>query len=137
MGDNKKMNSKRELASDLKDAYDIVSPFIEKHTAEVCPLCEKVCCIDKHGHYDADDKVFIRTLGIEIFDDLPDRKATDPCRFLGKAGCSLERWRRPYRCTFFFCRPLLKSLENDNAKFYRAFMEYFQYLLDIRQKFLE
>jgi hypothetical protein len=52
-------------------------------------------------------------------------------------GCSLERWKRPFRCTHFFCDPLLKSLENDNAKLYRSFVEYFQYLLSVRQKLIE
>jgi hypothetical protein len=137
MNRNKKDHSKKELADDLKQAYDIVSPFIEKHTAIVCPLCEKVCCIDKHGRYDEDDLIFIRAIGTGIPDEAQDRKKTDPCRFLNKKGCSLERWKRPYRCTFFFCNPLLKSLENDNAKLYRTFREYFQYLISIRQKLLE
>jgi hypothetical protein len=133
----KRDNSKIELADEMKHAYDSVSPFIEKHTAVVCPECEKVCCIDKHGRYDKDDIIFVKILGIKIPDNISVRKETDPCRFLKKTGCSLERWKRPYRCTFFFCDPLLKSIENDNAKLYRAFLEYFQYLISARQKFLD
>jgi hypothetical protein len=130
-------DNRKELAQELRYTFDTVSPFIEKHTSIVCPECEKVCCIDKHGHYDSNDIVFLRALGTEIIYKPPDRKETDPCRFLTDTGCSLERWARPYRCTYFFCDPVLKSLENDNAKLYRAFVEYFQHLVYIRQRLLE
>jgi len=126
-----------ELADDLRQAFKAVSPFIEKHTAIVCPECKKVCCIDKHGRYDKNDLVFLRALGVKKHHDLPDREESDPCRFLNEKGCSRERWERPFRCTQFFCDALLKSLENDNAKLYRAFVEYLQHLISVRQRLLE
>ena len=128
---------KRELARDVKNAFGLVSPFIEKHTSLVCPECENVCCMDKHGRYDENDLVFLRALGVEIPPDRHNLEETAPCRFMTGTGCSLERWMRPYRCTFFFCDALLKSLENDNAKLYRAFLEYLQHLVAVRQKLLE
>ena len=128
---------KIKLAGDLKYAFALVSPFIEKHTSIVCPECEKVCCMDKHGRYDANDLFFLGALCVDITPDTHDRKETDPCRFMKVTGCSLDRWMRPYRCTFFFCGPLLKSLENDNAKLYRAFMEYFQHMVSVRQELLD
>lgn len=125
------------LAEDLKQAFALVSPFIEKHTSIVCPECEKVCCMDKHGRYDENDLLFLGALGVMITPDTHDLKETDPCRFMKDTGCSHERWMRPYRCTFFFCGPLLKSLEDDNAKLYRAFMGYFQHMVSIRQELLD
>ncbi len=127
----------RELAHELKDAFDAVSPFIEKHTAVVCPECRQVCCRDKHGRPDENDLVFLRALGEEMPDGRTERGESEPCRFLTETGCSLQRWRRPFRCTFFFCAPLLKSLENDNAKLYRAFVQYFQHLVQARRRLLE
>jgi hypothetical protein len=129
--------NRSELADELKEAFNAVSPFIEKHTSIVCPDCTKVCCIDKHGRYDKNDLVFLSALGVKIQPDLPDREESAPCRFLHEKGCSRERWERPFRCTHFFCAPLLKSLENDNAKLYRAFVEYLQYLVSVRQRLLE
>ena len=126
-----------EIALELKETFHAVSPFIEKHTALVCPECEKVCCADKHGRYDTNDLFFLNALGITVSDDVSDRKESDTCRYIGTQGCTLERWMRPFRCTFFFCDALLKSLEQDNAKLYRAFMDYFQHLTMLRQKLLE
>ena len=129
--------SRAERADELKEAFKAVSPFIEKHTSVVCPECNKVCCIDKHGRYDKDDLVFIRSLGADTHHDLPERGESEPCRYLNETGCSRQRWERPFRCTQFFCDPLLKSLENDNAKLYRAFVEYLQLLISVRQSLLE
>jgi hypothetical protein len=126
-----------ELADEVRQAFKTVSPFIEKHTAIVCPECKKVCCIDKHGRYDENDLLFFRALGVNKHHNLPDRGESDPCRYLNEKGCSRERWERPFRCTQFFCDALLKSLENDNAKLYRAFVEYLQYLISVRQRLLE
>lgn len=126
----------KELAYEIRDAFDAVSPFIEKHTAIVCPKCRQVCCRDKHGRPDKDDLLFLRALGAEMPAGVPERGESDPCRFLTDTGCSLQRWRRPFRCTFFFCDPLLKSLEDDNAKLYRAFVQYFQHLVSVRRRLL-
>ncbi|MBI5666345.1 MAG: hypothetical protein HZC49_14845 [Nitrospirae bacterium] len=135
--DSAQPETKAEIAQEFKAAFDLVSPFIEKHTSIVCPDCEKVCCIDKHGRYDENDLAFLNALGAKTHHDLPDREETDPCRFLNEKGCSLARWERPFRCTQFFCNPLLKSLENDNAKLYRTFVEYLQYLISVRQRLLD
>jgi hypothetical protein len=136
MNTNKDID-KKALAEELREAFDIVSPFIEKHTALVCLDCESVCCKDKHGRYDENDLVFLRALGVEIPPDIPDMEESDGCRYMTEKGCSLERWMRPYRCTFFFCDALLKSLEEDNPKLYRTFMEYFKHMVSTRKKLLD
>ncbi|MEW6601082.1 MAG: hypothetical protein AB1499_08935 [Nitrospirota bacterium] len=134
---NIQSQNRSELADEVMQAFKMVSPFIEKHTSIVCPECRKVCCIDKHGRYDKYDLIFINALGVRRRHDPPDRDESEPCRFLNEKGCSLDRWERPFRCTQFFCDALLKSLENDNAKLYRAFVEYLQHLVSVRQRLLE
>jgi hypothetical protein len=133
---NSTISERSELACDLKEAFNTVSPFIEKHTAIVCPECEKVCCADKHGRYDSNDLLFLESLDADIPQYTDERKEDDACRFINETGCSLDRWMRPYRCTFFFCDALLKSLESDNAKLYRAFIDYFQHLVSLRRELL-
>ena len=130
-------DEKREIAEELKVAFDTLSPFIEKHTAIVCPECNNVCCIDKHGRYDENDIFFMNALDMDINSNLYDRQGTAPCRFIAEKGCTLERWMRPFRCTHFFCGPLLKSLENDNAKVYRTFTDFLQYLISVRKRLLD
>ena len=127
---------KRELALEIRETFHLVSPFIEKHTLLVCPDCEKVCCADKHGRYDSDDLLFLNSLGVESSQNGPECNEEGSCRYIMEKGCSLQRWMRPFRCTFFFCDVLLKSIEDDNAKLYRAFTGYFQHLVSLRQRLL-
>lgn len=130
-------SSAAELAGDLREAFDVVSPFIEKHTAIVCPGCENLCCKDRHGRYDENDLFFLTALGVAVTADQSGPEESGPCRHMGAMGCSLERWMRPFRCTHFFCDALLKSLENDNAKLYRTFVDYLQHLISIRERLLK
>ncbi|MBI4826153.1 MAG: hypothetical protein HY807_06990 [Nitrospirae bacterium] len=129
-------DSKTEIAQELREAFNTVSPFIEKHTSIVCPGCKNICCADRHGRYDSDDIIFLKAIGADFVQDHSGRDENSTCRFMTATGCSLVRWMRPFRCTFFFCNPLLKSLENDNAKLYRAFMDYFKHLVDVRQNLI-
>jgi hypothetical protein len=128
---------KREtIALEMKREILAISPFIQKHTSLVCPMCEKVCCVNIHGSYDRDDVVFISALGIRTSADSSDREDSDPCRHLEAGGCSLERWKRPFRCTWYFCESLLESMNNDRGKVYRKFITSFQRIMSIRQRLL-
>jgi hypothetical protein len=128
--------NKREIAHELKKLFNAVSPFMEKHTALICPLCEKVCCINKHGRHTKEDIYFFAALGMKAPSNDRGRKDTDPCGFLAADGCSLERWERPFRCTWFFCDPLLESMK-DNGKAFREFVNSLNMLILIRQKLIE
>jgi len=127
---------KTEIAHKLEGILNDISPFIEKHTALVCPLCESVCCINKHGRHTKEDICFFTALGINVPSIDRDRKDTDPCGYLDANGCSLHRWERPFRCTWFFCDPLLQSMK-DNGKAYREFVNSLNMLILVRQKLIE
>ena len=124
------------IAEDFKREFAHLSPFIQSHTSGVCPSCEKVCCINRHGCHDQTDILFLSAIGITIPRDETGREDTDPCRFLGDLGCMLERWMRPFRCTWYFCEPLLKSMEGEGGRGYRKFIEGLQRLIALRQKIL-
>jgi hypothetical protein len=126
-----------KAARELKYLFDSLTPFIQRHTERVCPVCETVCCIDRHGRYDKEDKIFISALGIHIPAFIPDRKDTDPCQFLTSRGCSIERWQRPFRCTWYFCDALLESMKDDRGRPYRSFVHSLQKLVLIRQQLLK
>jgi hypothetical protein len=121
-----------ELIYKLKEAFDEVAPFIERHTRRVCPECQKVCCIDRHGRYDDEDLLFINSLE-EQRTALPDRAETEQCRFLDENGCSLPRRLRPFRCTWYFCPPLLDSMRADRGRDYREFVERLRRLQELRR----
>ncbi len=103
----------------LRMLIEEVSPLIEQYTREVCPGCTEVCCAQRHAVPDAEDLRFFRDLGADIPELDHDRTAWEPCQFLGPAGCGRPRWMRPFRCTWYFCAPLLRALEDGPARRYR------------------
>ena len=127
---------KTKNANELKKMFNDISPFIEKHTALICPSCEKVCCIIKHGRHTKDDICFFTALGIKAPSIDRDKKDTDPCGYLAENGCSLHRWERPFRCTWFFCDPLLESMKDD-GRAYREFVNSLNMLISVRRQLTE
>lgn len=121
------------LAIEIREAYDALSPMIESYTASVCPGCKHVCCIDRHAEHDPTDLEFIRLVDS---DAVPGEPALldeqKPCRYLGALGCRLERWRRPYRCTWYFCEPLLERMREDDSRRYRQAMEALERVSSLR-----
>jgi hypothetical protein len=118
----------------IKEEIDRVSGFIQLNTSVVCPACEKVCCINKHGYYDRQDIIYIFALGLErpvYGEGIHD---TAPCQFLSGHGCSRERSARPFRCNWYFCDTLLGHMENGPARPYREFIGRFQGIIETRRK---
>jgi hypothetical protein len=92
--DRSEMN---RLAMALKGQIDAVDHFIQLNTAQVCPDCQKVCCINRHGYYDYQDLIYITALGLTpplYGEGIVD---TAPCQFLSEYGCAIDSLhvRRP------------------------------------------
>jgi len=126
----------RKIADELKGLFEAVSPFFEKHASAVCPLCEKVCCIKKHGRYNEEDIVFLTALEVDIPSFKQEGEDTEPCTFLTDKGCSLQRWIRPFQCIWYFCEPLHASMLEDSSRTYREFIGNFQKLVKTRRRLL-
>ncbi|MGO9014914.1 MAG: hypothetical protein ACLQF0_08040 [Dissulfurispiraceae bacterium] len=121
----------------LKNSIETIDAFIQKHTAEVCPNCRNVCCINRHGYYDYADLVYIQALGLELPAYKKDVRDTDCCQFLSVTGCAIERSLRPFRCNWYFCGGLLKSMEDGAAKQYRQFIKEFQKVIELRKTVMD
>jgi hypothetical protein len=125
------------LALELKAAYEELSPLIEAFTAEVCPTCEKVCCIDRHGTHEEADLFFLAAACEDAPPEPPLEDDTLPCRHLGKTGCSIERWRRPYRCTWYFCPALLEAMPPGDPRGYRELVAKLEKLGELRHRLID
>lgn len=112
----------KKLARDLFHFINTVDPFIQKHTETVCAVCTAVCCTNKHAYYEYEDIIYILSLGLETPVYGNSGADSDPCRFMGSNGCTVSRLLRPYRCTWYFCAPLLENMQNDSAVAYRKFI---------------
>src|SRR3990172_2436373 len=112
----------RELALAVSGSIEDINAFIQQGTEAVCPSCEKVCCINIHSYHEYEDIVYILALGDEVPSYKQGVADSAPCHFLGKRGCTISRFLRPYRCNWYFCTPLLEHLTACPASAYRGFI---------------
>ena len=131
------MGQVREKALQFKQAFAIMDPFIQEYTAKVCPYCGTVCCCNKHGFPEFADVVAIIAMGgtVPQYDLSVDEGAL--CQFIGEKGCVLPRVERPYRCTWYFCEPLLLQIEIGPARKYREFTQDVMYMGHSRAELLQ
>jgi hypothetical protein len=105
------LNKIKSIAQKIQEGIKRIDPFIQQATRSVCPSCNDVCCISKHGYYTCEDLVYLTALNLEPHQVIFGRNDTDPCQYLLEHGCSVERWLRPSGCTWYFCESLLDYME--------------------------
>ena len=112
--------SRSDAAGRLQKLLIESSPLIEEYTRKLCPSCTDVCCRQKHGIYHERDVIYLKALGTAIPDRDPARPLDGPCEALGVLGCTHPRWLRPFKCTWYFCDPLLEAMNDGPPKKARA-----------------
>jgi hypothetical protein len=119
------------IAEQLKRLLVESSPMIEEYTAPICPGCTDVCCRQKHGMYQENDIRYLRALGIDAPPRDPERPHDGPCEMMGPQGCGQPRWLRPFKCTWYFCGPLLKALSESPPRKARRVSVMLQQMADL------
>ncbi len=117
-------------------AFDSMDPFIQSYTARICPSCGTVCCAQRHGMPEYADIVGMLAMGVEIPSYTPGLDPRGECQFMGPRGCVLSRPQRPYRCTWYFCDPILLEIDLGPMKEYRFFLHGVQELSRTRGEVL-
>ncbi len=122
----------QQAARRFLEEFDRIDPFIQSYTALVCPSCGTVCCAQIHGLPEFADVIGFHALGHSVPAYDLTRELNGPCQFMGIRGCVLPRTQRPYRCTWYFCDPLLVQIEIGPTSHYRHFIEMVQALAQAR-----
>lgn len=126
-----------EGAQAVREKIGEMDAFIQTNTAEICPQCLNICCINTHGYYDYQDLIYIYALGLRGPVYREGIKDTDPCQFIAGTGCTIARPLRPFRCNWYFCNPLLAHIENGPARPYREFIALFHDVIALRKEMLD
>ncbi len=105
------MTSRADTAKHLKELLIESSVLIEEYTRQVCPTCTDVCCKQRHGLFVKADRAYSKALGEAVPSHDQSRDPEGPCQFLTAAGCAKPRWQRAWKCTWYFCDALLRSLD--------------------------
>jgi len=125
------MENRKNIAERLKRLLIESSPMIEEYTAAICPGCSDVCCRQKHGTFRENDILYLRTLGVEVPKRDQGRPLDGPCEWMRPEGCVQPRWMRPFKCTWYFCEPLLKTLNDSPPRKARRVSAVLQEMADL------
>jgi hypothetical protein len=125
------MSDRSDPAEKLKLLLIESSPMIEEYTTHVCPCCTDVCCRQKHGLYRERDIRYLHALCVEQPKRDTTRPLDGPCECMSPRGCRLPRWMRPFKCTWYFCEPLLTALNNGPQKKARRLTGMMQEMIDL------
>lgn len=120
-----------EIAERLKALLVESSPLIEDYTSTTCPDCTNVCCRQKHGLYCERDVWYLRALDGELPERTTTRPLDGPCESMRPQGCVQPRWMRPFKCTWYFCEPLLQALNKGSQKKTRRLNAVMQEMIDL------
>jgi hypothetical protein len=119
------------IAEKLKRLLIASSPLIEEYTNQTCPGCTDVCCMQKHGLFREKDILYLHAIGVEVPPPDGVRPLEGPCQFMGPRGCVQPRWLRPFKCTWYFCEPLLAALHEGPQKKARRLSAVLQEMIDL------
>ncbi len=122
------------VAHKLKQLLIDSSALIEEYTAAVCPGCIDVCCKQRHGMFQENDILYLHALGREVPPRDQGSLLDGPCELMGPRGCSQPRWLRPFKCTWYFCEPLLKALDDGPPRKARRLSATLQEMADLYQE---
>ena len=122
------------LAKEYKEIMEQLDPLIQKLSSESCPSCGVVCCAQKFGIPNTTDLLIALALNIEDLHYDFAKDLNGMCQFMGKTGCILPRYKRPFRCTFYFCDPLLIQIDLLPPKEHRSLIDGLQKLEYLRYK---
>jgi hypothetical protein len=112
--------SRNNAAVRLQQLLIAGSPLIEEYTRELCPGCTDVCCRQKHGIYRERDVIYLTALRTDVPARDPARPLDGPCEALGEGGCIHPRWLRPFKCTWYFCEPIILAMQDRPQRSARA-----------------
>ncbi len=126
-----------EMGERLKDSFMLFDPLLQELTQLTCPYCGNPCCAQRHGIPEYADIVMFLSMREEILDYDLTRDPSGECAFISEKGCILPRYRRPYRCTWYFCDPMLLEVERGPSKRYKEFIRHVKTLAEERRNLLE
>lgn len=95
---------------------NLIFPVFDEFCAHVCQECAAPCCLNALVAFDFADLLLMHAINLEIPPHQIRRHDNEHCRYLGPTGCSLERIRRPFVCTWYYCAPMLDLLRERPAR---------------------
>jgi hypothetical protein len=112
----------QSAAREIRVAYDWLEPHMERYCEITCHACSDSCCHAARIFYNQTDMLSIIALDTDPPAGQTRARASDPCRYLTRAGCSLKRVVRPYVCVWYLCEAQMDLYQEEFASAQRRFV---------------
>lgn len=112
----------QEVTEVIRVAYGWLEPLMERYCEISCPACSDVCCQATGVFFNHTDLLTILAMGLESPPGQTRNRASQPCRYLGPAGCVLKRPHRPYVCVWYLCEAQMQLYGEEPAATQRRFV---------------
>ena len=106
----------RGAAFGMAMRLNLIFPVFDLFCEQVCVECRGPCCLNALVAFDFADLLLMHALSLEIPPHQIRRHDNEHCRYLEPTGCTLERIRRPFVCTWYYCAPMLELLRERPAR---------------------
>ncbi|MDL2268581.1 hypothetical protein LJC71_03205 [Desulfosarcina sp. OttesenSCG-928-A07] len=91
------------LAKTIHTDFAAIFPHLDDLCEKTCPACTDNCCQRARIWADFRDLTFYHLAGISPPDQQTLSKNGDHCRYQSLSGCRLNRFQRPFVCTWYLC----------------------------------
>jgi len=114
------------LAESIEAQINSLEPVLSELCTQTCPQCFHPCCEKATVRYDLRDLVYLHLLhkGLPLYQPKPEPGL--PCYMLGKNGCTLPRYMRPFICTWYLCPQQMELIRSSSRKYLYCLPEQLQ-----------
>ncbi len=130
-----------DTAKDIRLKYEEISDSIEMVCSHTCVDCEDICCIRATIWFDLKDLLYMY-FGLKKFPEsqvekqMKENKKNACCNFT-KNGCFLNRFERPFVCTWYFCPTQTQYLNSRHPELKQTIGQTLQDIKELRNRMEE
>ena len=99
----KQLDQVSNIADSISRLLQAVFPDLASLCNQTCPWCPEPCCMAATVWFDFKDLVFQHASGYDLPPNQVKRDRAGHCSYLGAKGCRLDRFSRPWICTWYIC----------------------------------
>lgn len=97
------LKTAQKAAAEIRDQLASIFPIMDRLCRSTCPHCTDICCRHACVWFDFKDLLFLHLAAVTIPGHQLIRERFERCRYCTSSGCRLDRFQRPFICTWYLC----------------------------------
>lgn len=115
-----RLEASRRAAEEIRNRLASLFPIMDRLCRATCPECADICCHHACVWVDFKDLLFSHLAGIKIPAHQLIRHRFERCRYATPSGCGLDRFQRPFICTWYLCPAQTQKLRGHPSEWQKV-----------------